>query len=124
MNENTIIGMYRAELDSKGIHNADEVAKSMYNLVALHINNNVYSFLQEKHDEGFPAMYYNWLMQNCDNAVTAHDGSDGVFQYGPSTDICYTVDPGHYLLVAHCNDESDENDFSIAIYSEQPIETQ
>ncbi|VDI35633.1 calpain, invertebrate [Mytilus galloprovincialis] len=69
---------------------------------------------------GFPADC-DWLNDNYNNAMRDSEGGDGPFQFGTSVDTCYTVKPGTYLLLIHCNSEEDENDFSVAIYSECPI---
>ncbi|VDI35634.1 calpain, invertebrate [Mytilus galloprovincialis] len=69
----------------------------------------------------FPADY-DWLNDNYGNAVRDSEGGDGPFQFGTSVDTCYTVYPGTYLLLIHCDSEADENDFSVAIFSECPIE--
>ncbi|XP_063421060.1 calpain-A-like isoform X2 [Mytilus trossulus] len=71
----------------------------------------------------FPANN-DWLNDNYSKTLRDSEGGDGPYQLGTSVDTCYTVKPGTYVLLIHCDSEADENEFSVAIYSECPVEVE
>lgn len=70
--------------------------------------------------ENFPGDY-EYFASNYDSAVKDLSGNDGPFSYGSSVDCGYCLQPGTYLLLIHANAVEDQNDFALAIYSENPI---
>ena len=70
--------------------------------------------------ENFPGDY-DYFASNYNSAVKDLSGNDGPFSYGSSVDCGYSLQPGTYLLLIHANAVEDQNDFALAIYSENPI---